>query len=143
VILAAAWHVDAAAQRLDEALLADLEYREIGPTRQSGRFVDIAVPERRPYTTLEGSSDAGLHGVRWDMTRRIERSAAEQERMRNELERERDANEDVDPEEEEDRIRFEESDAPPGEYRVLLSVGGRDLEETVTILRDDWWMERR
>ncbi|MDE0729637.1 MAG: hypothetical protein OSB36_01795, partial [Longimicrobiales bacterium] len=38
------------AQRLDEALLDNLEYREIGPTRQSGRFVDIAVPNQRPYT---------------------------------------------------------------------------------------------
>ena len=32
------------AQAVTEATLANLEYREIGPTRQSGRFVDIAVP---------------------------------------------------------------------------------------------------
>ncbi|MCH7990811.1 MAG: hypothetical protein IIC35_00155 [Gemmatimonadetes bacterium] len=39
-----------AAQNLDEKLLSNLEYREIGPTRQSGRFIDIAVPSQQPYT---------------------------------------------------------------------------------------------
>ena len=41
---------EATAQGLTEALLSNLEYREIGPTRQSGRFVDIAVPSQQPYT---------------------------------------------------------------------------------------------
>ena len=40
----------ALAQSLDEAVLTNLEYREIGPTRQSGRFIDIAVPADDPHT---------------------------------------------------------------------------------------------
>ena len=40
----------AIAQSLSEETLANLEYREIGPTRQSGRFVDIAVPSDDPHT---------------------------------------------------------------------------------------------
>ena len=38
-----------AAQSL-QGVLCTIEYREIGPTRQSGRFVDIAVPRQQPHT---------------------------------------------------------------------------------------------
>ena len=48
------------AQKLDAALLNNLEYREIGPTRQSGRFVDIAVPNQRPYTFYIATASGGL-----------------------------------------------------------------------------------
>ena len=56
------------AQKLDAALLNNLEYREIGPTRQSGRFVDIAVPNHRPLRLvplgrLQGTQDTLDHGA--------------------------------------------------------------------------------
>jgi len=43
----------------------------------------------------------------------------------------------------EERARYAISDAPPGEYRVVLSVNGRQLERSVTLLKDEWWQERR
>ncbi len=93
---------------------------------------------------LEAESGAGLHKVQWDLTKRVARSASEQERMREQMgsggggggffgggaSRE-------------ERIRYEMSDAPPGTYRVVLSVDGRTFEETVTILKDEWWEGRR
>ena len=36
---------EAFSQTLDEKMLNNINYREIGPTRQSGRFVDFAVVE--------------------------------------------------------------------------------------------------
>ena len=40
----------AVAQTPAEDHFAALDYRSIGPTRQSGRFVDIAVPRQQPHT---------------------------------------------------------------------------------------------
>ena len=40
----------AAAQSLTEDQVAMFRYRSIGPTRQSGRFVEIAVPTDDPHT---------------------------------------------------------------------------------------------
>ncbi|HSH76344.1 MAG TPA: hypothetical protein VLA09_11720, partial [Longimicrobiales bacterium] len=64
--------VDLVAQHLDEALLSNLEYRSIGPTRQSGRFVDIAVPEGLPYTFYMATASGHLwkttnNGVTFDV----------------------------------------------------------------------------
>ncbi|MFO7867134.1 MAG: hypothetical protein R6V02_10045 [Candidatus Aminicenantes bacterium] len=42
--------VDASAQQLDENILKSVHYREIGPTRQGGRFVDYAWNEKEPNT---------------------------------------------------------------------------------------------
>jgi photosystem II stability/assembly factor-like uncharacterized protein len=39
-----------AAQTLDESILKSVHYREIGPTRQGGRFVDVAWNEKEPNT---------------------------------------------------------------------------------------------
>jgi photosystem II stability/assembly factor-like uncharacterized protein len=94
-----------------------------------------------PIAQIEGSREAGLHVARWDLRRSVERSAAEQERLRAEQDAAaagagRDAAD-------EDRIRYAVSEALPGEYRVVLSAGGRELEQTLTLLRDEWWMERR
>ncbi|KPJ83105.1 MAG: glycosyl hydrolase [Gemmatimonas sp. SG8_23] len=55
-----------AAQTLTEGLLANLEYREIGPTRQSGRFVDIAVPSDDPHTFYIATASGHL----WKTTNR-------------------------------------------------------------------------
>lgn len=55
-----------AAQSLTEATLANLEYRELGPTRQSGRFVDIAVPSDDPHTFYIATASGHL----WKTTNR-------------------------------------------------------------------------
>ena len=54
------------AQSLDESVFANLEYREIGPTRQSGRFVDIAVPTDDPHTFYIATAS----GYLWKTTNR-------------------------------------------------------------------------
>jgi photosystem II stability/assembly factor-like uncharacterized protein len=41
-------------------ILKTLEYRSIGPTQQSGRFVDFAVPLQRPNTFYAASASGGL-----------------------------------------------------------------------------------
>ncbi|MDH3272074.1 MAG: hypothetical protein OEN56_12110 [Gemmatimonadota bacterium] len=55
-----------AAQALTEAHLANLEYREIGPTRQSGRFIDIAVPSDDSHTFYIATASGHL----WKTTNR-------------------------------------------------------------------------
>jgi photosystem II stability/assembly factor-like uncharacterized protein len=60
------------AQSLDAAFLSNLEYRAIGPTRQSGRFIDIAVPTQRPYTFYIAAASGGLwktdnNGITFDV----------------------------------------------------------------------------
>ena len=42
-----------------------------------------------------------------------------------------------------DTTRFAISEATPGSYRVVLRVDDMELEEVVTILKDEWWQERR
>lgn len=56
--LAAPWNVFA--QKLDEKTLQDFTYREIGPTRQSGRFVDFAWNEKEPYTFYAATASGHL-----------------------------------------------------------------------------------
>ncbi len=97
-----------------------------------------------PIAELDGPGEAGFHEVLWDMTRRIERSPEEQERLREQLRNRRGGfggfgrrTQGV------DRIRYEVSDAPPGTYRVVLRVDGREMEHTVRVLKDEWTLERR
>lgn len=107
--------------------------------------VSLAIYQGRLMVSeLEAAADEGLHKIQWDLTRRVERSAEEQERMREQMgsggggggffgggqSRE-------------ERIRYETSDAPPGDYRVVLTVDGQTFEETLTVLKDEWWEERR
>ncbi|MDX1579560.1 MAG: hypothetical protein R3266_13835, partial [Gemmatimonadota bacterium] len=96
-----------------------------------------------PVSVLEASGAAGLHKVQWDLTRRIERSAEEQERMREELEEGGGGFFRRGGPSREERIRYEMSDAPPGEYRVVLVVGGAEHARTLTVMKDEWWEERR
>ncbi|MDT8341164.1 MAG: hypothetical protein RQ751_06600 [Longimicrobiales bacterium] len=56
----------AAAQSLTEDHLAVFDYRSIGPTRQSGRFVDIAVPSDDPHTFYIATASGHL----WKTTNR-------------------------------------------------------------------------
>ena len=63
---------EASAQALSESLFSNLEYRELGPTRQSGRFVDIAVPVQEPYTFYIATASGHLwkttnNGVTFDV----------------------------------------------------------------------------
>ncbi len=43
-----------------DAVLSALEFRSIGPTRQSGRFVDFAVPVQEPFTFYAATASGGL-----------------------------------------------------------------------------------
>jgi pimeloyl-ACP methyl ester carboxylesterase len=49
-----------ASQSINEELLKNLTYRNIGPTRQGGRFVDYAVPKQKPYTFYAATASGGL-----------------------------------------------------------------------------------
>ena len=86
---------------------------------------------------LDGSTDSGLHSVLWDMDRRVERSAEEQEAMRERFAR-------FGREVDEDQLRWESAPAPIGTYRVVMRVDGDMVaEREASILRDEWWMMRR
>ena len=57
---------------LTEDQLSAFVYRSIGPTRQSGRFVDFAVPSQQPATYYAASASGHLwksenHGLTWDV----------------------------------------------------------------------------
>ena len=74
-VAAACWAMmpaaDAGAQTLTEDQLKAFTYRSIGPTRQSGRFVDIAVPSQEPYTIYAATGSGGLYksvnaGTTWE-----------------------------------------------------------------------------
>ena len=47
-------------QSLSDDLLKNFTYRSIGPTRQSGRFVDFAIPEQEPFTIYAATASGGL-----------------------------------------------------------------------------------
>jgi photosystem II stability/assembly factor-like uncharacterized protein len=99
-----------------------------------------------PVAEIKGPAEAGIHRVQWDMQKRVERTEAEQERLRAEAGRGGGGGgggRGRGGVSEEDRIRYAISDAAPGVYRVVLSAGGTTLESTVTVLRDEWWRERR
>lgn len=51
---------EAYGQQANVELLKNLKYRGIGPTRQSGRFVDFAVPVQQPYTFYAATASGGL-----------------------------------------------------------------------------------
>ncbi|MCK5573268.1 MAG: hypothetical protein KAJ12_10930, partial [Bacteroidetes bacterium] len=50
----------ASAQQIPEGILGKIHYREIGPTRQSGRFVDFAVPLQDINTFYAATASGGL-----------------------------------------------------------------------------------
>jgi len=51
----------ARAQQQSEHVVERIHYREIGPTRQGGRIVDLAVPDRskQPYTFYVAAANGG------------------------------------------------------------------------------------
>ena len=90
---------------------------------------------------IEHEATAGINVVQWDMLKKIERSAEEQERIR--AERQNQGGGGFRGGQRGDTTRFAISDAAPGTYRVVLSVNGMEIEQSVTILKDEWWQERR
>lgn len=62
---------DLAAQTLGPEILKAFSFRNIGPTRQGGRFVDIAVPPLEPWTIYAATGSGGLwksvnNGITWE-----------------------------------------------------------------------------
>ncbi|MQY57138.1 hypothetical protein GH140_02965, partial [bacterium] len=57
---------DMAGKDVTEDLLKSFDYRATGPTRQSGRFVDFAVPTQHPHTFYAATASGGL----WKTTNR-------------------------------------------------------------------------
>ncbi len=60
-----------AAQALSPDILKGFTFRNIGPTRQSGRFVDFAVPDLEPATIYAATGSGGLwkstnNGTTWE-----------------------------------------------------------------------------
>jgi photosystem II stability/assembly factor-like uncharacterized protein len=51
---------DAYGQAVPEELLKSVSYRDIGPTQQSGRFVDFAVPLQQKHTFYAAAATGGL-----------------------------------------------------------------------------------
>ena len=49
-----------ASQIVGEDILKTVHYRSIGPTRQSGRFVDLAVCEKKPSVFYAAMASGGL-----------------------------------------------------------------------------------
>ena len=62
---------DLGAQALSSDVVKAFKFRAIGPSRQSGRFVDFAVPEKEPHTIYAATGSGGLwksvnNGISWD-----------------------------------------------------------------------------
>lgn len=104
-----------------------------------------------PIGEIEGSNEAGLHKAVWDLSRRIERSAEEIEQLRAQGGRGGRGGGfggfgggfgrgGISPE---DALRFEFSQAPVGEYRIVLTVNGQEYEQDVKLMRDEWFENRR
>jgi photosystem II stability/assembly factor-like uncharacterized protein len=61
---------DAGAQTLPASVVGAIDFRNIGPTRQGGRFVDFAVPAVQPATIYAATGSGGLwksvdNGLAW------------------------------------------------------------------------------
>ncbi len=70
-LVAAAFPADLAAQSLPPEVAKAFTFRAIGPTRQSGRFVDFAVPALEPTTIYAATGSGGLwksvnNGISWE-----------------------------------------------------------------------------
>ncbi len=70
-LVAAVFPADLAAQSLPPEVAKAFKFRAIGPTRQSGRFVDFAVPALEPTTIYAATGSGGLwksanNGISWE-----------------------------------------------------------------------------
>jgi photosystem II stability/assembly factor-like uncharacterized protein len=71
VVVLAGLVADVSAQALSPDILKAFPLRAIGPTRQSGRFVDFAIPLQQPTTIYAATGSGGLwksvnNGISWD-----------------------------------------------------------------------------
>jgi len=83
-----------------------------------------------PIATLEGPGEAGIHQVQWGMNKQPQPVPEEQAQAAQAGGR--------------PGAQARGEPAPLGEYRVVMTVDGRTVgERTVSILKDEWWMERR
>ena len=98
-----------------------------------------------PVAEIKGPAEAGIHRVLWNMEKRIERSAAEQDRLREGGGGRggRGGGRGGRGGPPRDNIRYAYSSAPEGQYTVTMSVDGQEQERNITILKDEWWMNRR
>ena len=90
---------------------------------------------------IKGPAQPGIHHVLWNMEKQIERSAAEQEQLRESGGGGGRGGRRGGPPR--DNIRYAYSSAPDGQYSVTMSVDGQQQEHKITILKDEWWMDRR
>ena len=83
-----------------------------------------------PIATVEGPGEAGLHKVPWGMNKtpqgQTEQPAQGGGRFGGQGGR-----------------GGRGQAAPIGEYTVVMSVSGQEMSRRVSILKDEWWMERR
>jgi hypothetical protein len=105
---------------------------------------------------IDGSAEPGLHTSQWDMSKRVERSQDEIQRLLAQRGgrgggagggggggaggggRGGQAGGAVP-----DNVRYATSSAPPGVYRVVMTAGDQTFERTVRIIKDEWVMGRR
>jgi photosystem II stability/assembly factor-like uncharacterized protein len=82
---------------------------------------------------IKGTSNAGLNSAVWNMTGRRERTLEEKKAMQDEVRRrqERGYGGGLD-------INYASFPVQEGDYRVVLTVDGRTLSGTASILKDDW-----
>lgn len=83
---------------------------------------------------IEGKNEPGINKVLWDMTKRRKRTEEEKKQMQTRMRRFRSMGfrRRMDP-------NFEYSPAPLGEYRIVLTVGGRQFAKHASILKDHWF----
>ncbi len=98
-----------------------------------------------PISEIEGESSAGIHVVQWDLQKRLERTPVEQEAARAEGDRggRGGGGRGRGGPSAEERIHYVFSEAPAGDYRVVLRVNGETIERTLTVVQDTWWADRR
>jgi hypothetical protein len=82
---------------------------------------------------IKGTSNVGLNTAVWNMTGRRERTPEEKKAMQDEVRRrqERGYGGGMD-------INYASLPVQEGDYRVVLTVDGRTLSGTASILKDDW-----
>jgi hypothetical protein len=77
--------------------------------------------------TVEGPGEAGLHKVSWDMRKRVPEATEQQDP----------------PQAQRFRGGSRTPPAAIGEYTVIMSIDGQEMKRRVSILKDEWWMDRR
>ncbi|HIC13900.1 MAG TPA: hypothetical protein EYO83_02055 [Gemmatimonadetes bacterium] len=117
-------------------------------SRESSDSVTFTVYQNSlPIAEIRGAGEAGIHRVLWSMEKRIERSATEQDRLREggggQGGRGGRGGGGGRGGPSRDNVRYAYSSAPEGRYLVVMSVDGQEQERSVTILKDEWWMDRR